>query len=144
MTTPYKHEPFTDFSQEENRQAFEQALAKVTESLGQTYPLVINGERIETADKIVSINPAKKEEVVGTVSKAGKEEAEQAIQAAAKAFETWRYTSPEERAGVLFRAAASIRRKKHEYSALLVKEAGKPWNEADADTAEAIDFLEYY
>lgn len=84
MTTPYKHEPFTDFSQEENRQAFEQALAKVTESLGQTYPLVINGERIETTDKIVSINPAKKEEVVGTVSKAGKEEAEQAIQAAAK------------------------------------------------------------
>ena len=144
MTTPYKHEPFTDFSQEENRKAFEQALAKVTESLGQTYPLVINGERIETKDKIVSINPAKKDEVVGTVSKAGKEEAEQAVQAAAKAFETWRYTSPEERAGVLFRAAASIRRKKHEYSALLVKEAGKPWNEADADTAEAIDFLEYY
>ena len=74
MTTPYKHEPFTDFSQEENRKAFEQALAKVTESLGQTYPLVINGERIETKDKIVSINPAKKDEVVGTVSKAGKEE----------------------------------------------------------------------
>lgn len=144
MTTPYKHEPFTDFSQEENRKAFEQALAKVTESLGQTYPLVINGERIETKDQIVSINPAKKDEVVGTVSKAGKEEAEQAVQAAAKAFETWRYTSPEERASVIFRAAASIRRKKHEYSALLVKEAGKPWNEADADTAEAIDFLEYY
>lgn len=144
MTTPYKHEPFTDFSQEENRKAFEQALAKVTESLGQTYPLVINGERIETKDQIVSINPAKKDEVVGTVSKAGKEEAEQAVQAAAKAFETWRYTSPEERAAVIFRAAASIRRKKHEYSALLVKEAGKPWNEADADTAEAIDFLEYY
>ena len=31
-----------------------------------------------------------------------------------------------------------------EFSALLVKEAGKPWNEADADTAEAIDFIEYY
>jgi len=27
---------------------------------------------------------------------------------------------------------------------LLVLEAGKPWIEADADTAEAIDFLEYY
>ncbi|MDR4379247.1 aldehyde dehydrogenase family protein, partial [Bacillus amyloliquefaciens] len=138
------HEPFTDFSQEENRKAFEQALAKVTESLGQTYPLVINGERIETKDQIISINPANKDEVVGTVSKAGKEEAEQAVQAAAKAVETGRYTSPEERASVIFRAAASIRRKKHEYSALLVKEAGKPWNEADADTAEAIDFLEYY
>ena len=72
MTTPYKHEPFTDFSQEENRQVFEQALAKVTESLGQTYPLVINGERIETTDKIVSINPAKKEEVVVPYQKLGK------------------------------------------------------------------------
>jgi delta 1-pyrroline-5-carboxylate dehydrogenase len=26
----------------------------------------------------------------------------------------------------------------------MTKEAGKPWIEADADTAEAIDFLEYY
>jgi 1-pyrroline-5-carboxylate dehydrogenase len=37
-----------------------------------------------------------------------------------------------------------MRRRKHEFSSYLVKEAGKPWNEADADTAEAIDFLEYY
>ncbi|PNB75880.1 1-pyrroline-5-carboxylate dehydrogenase, partial [Pseudomonas sp. FW305-BF6] len=51
---------------------------------------------------------------------------------------------PEVRADILFRAAAIIRRRKHEFSALLTKEAGKPWNEADADTAEAIDFLEFY
>ena len=99
---------------------------------------------MKTENKIVSINPANKEEVVGTVSKATQDHAEKAIQAAAKAFETWRYTDPEERAAVLFRAAAKVRRKKHEFSALLVKEAGKPWNEADADTAEAIDFMEYY
>ena len=48
------------------------------------------------------------------------------------------------RADILFRAAAIVRRRKHEFSAILVKEAGKPWNEADADTAEAIDFMEYY
>ncbi|BCE12918.1 hypothetical protein RSC3_00274 [Bacillus paralicheniformis] len=145
MTTPYKHEPFTNFGIEENRKAFEKALETVNnEWLGQSYPLVIDGERYETEDKIVSINPANKEEVVGTVSKATQDHAEKAIQAAAKAFETWRYTDPEERAAVLFRAAANVRRKKHEFSALLVKEAGKPWNEADADTAEAIDFMEYY
>ena len=51
---------------------------------------------------------------------------------------------PEVRADVLFKAATIIRRRKHEFSALLTKEAGKPWREADADTAEAIDFLEYY
>ena len=47
-------------------------------------------------------------------------------------------TKPEIRADVLFRAAAIVRRRKHEFSALLVKEAGKPWNEADADTAEEL------
>jgi 1-pyrroline-5-carboxylate dehydrogenase len=144
MTTTYKHEPFTDFKNEENRAAFEKALANVKEMMGRDYPLVINGERISTEDKIVSYNPANKDEVVGTVSKAKKEHAEMAIQAAAEAFEEWRYWNPEERANILFRAAAIIRRKKHDFSALLVKEAGKPWNEADADTAEAIDFLEYY
>ncbi|WP_264807316.1 aldehyde dehydrogenase family protein, partial [Cytobacillus sp. NCCP-133] len=67
-----------------------------------------------------------------------------AMQAAVEAFKTWRKVKPETRADVLFKAAAIIRRRKHEFSALLTKEAGKPWNEADADTAEAIDFLEYY
>ncbi|MGM7723352.1 L-glutamate gamma-semialdehyde dehydrogenase [Metabacillus sp. Hm71] len=144
MTTAYKHEPFTDFSIEENRIAFEKALANVNEIMGRDYPLVINGERVSTENKIISYNPANKEEVVGTVSKATKEHAEMAIQAAAEAFEEWRYWNPEERANILFRAAAIVRRKKHDFSALLVKEAGKPWNEADADTAEAIDFMEYY
>jgi 1-pyrroline-5-carboxylate dehydrogenase len=60
------------------------------------------------------------------------------------AFETWKKWKPEHRANILFRAAAMLRRRKHEFSAYLVKEAGKPWKEADADTAEAIDFLEYY
>ncbi|PAE22671.1 aldehyde dehydrogenase family protein, partial [Bacillus sp. 7894-2] len=97
-----------------------------------------------TEDKIVSINPSNKEEVVGRVSKANRELAEKAMQAAVEAFKTWRKVKPETRADVLFKAAAIIRRRKHEFSALLTKEAGKPWNEADADTAEAIDFLEYY
>src|SRR5699024_5826507 len=58
--------------------------------------------------------------------------------------ETWRKSDAKMRADILFRAAAIVRRRKHEFTALLVKEGGKPWNEADADTAEAIDFLEYY
>src|SRR5699024_10122474 len=56
----------------------------------------------------------------------------------------WRSSDPKFRADILFKAAAIIRKRKHEFSALLIKEGGKPWNEADADTAEAIDFLEYY
>jgi 1-pyrroline-5-carboxylate dehydrogenase len=66
------------------------------------------------------------------------------MQAAVEAYKTWKKVKPEVRADVLFKAAAIIRRRKHEFSALMTKEAGKPWREADADTAEGIDFLEYY
>ncbi|MEQ6375590.1 L-glutamate gamma-semialdehyde dehydrogenase [Bacillaceae bacterium S4-13-56] len=144
MVVPYKHEPFTDFTVEENRKAFEDALKKVEGEFGTEYPLIIGGERITTEDKIKVVNPAKKDEVLGYVSKANQELAEKAHKIADKTFEYWRKTDPAMRADILFRAAAIVRRRKHEFSAHLVKEAGKPWKEADADTAEAIDFMEFY
>ncbi|MGE8079465.1 L-glutamate gamma-semialdehyde dehydrogenase [Peribacillus loiseleuriae] len=144
MTTIYKHEPFTDFTIEKNKQDFEQALVFVQSELGKEYPVIIGGERFKTEEQILSFNPAVKKEVIGTVSKANQELAEKAMQTALTSFKSWSNQDPEERATVLFRAAAIIRRRKHEFSSYLVKEAGKPWNEADADTAEAIDFLEYY
>lgn len=144
MVVPYKTEPLTDFSIEANKKAFEDALKKVEGYLGAEYDLVIGGERVKTEEKIVSYNPANKEEVIGYVSKANQELAEKAMQVADATFDTWRKSKPEMRADILFRAAAIVRRRKHEFSALMVKEAGKPWAEADADTAEAIDFLEYY
>ena len=118
---PYKHEPFTDFSQEANYNAYVEALNKVEGYLGQDYPLIIGGERITTEDKIVSYNPAKKTEVIGRVSKASKDLAEKAMQAADETFKTWKKVDPAIRADVLFKAAAIIRRRKHEFSALLKK-----------------------
>src|SRR3954469_15332762 len=144
MIQPYKHEPLIDFTVEENRVAYLQGLKTVESYLGKDYDLVIGGERITTEDKIISYNPANKEEVIGRVSKANQELAEKAMQAAVEAFKTWKKTKPEVRADVLFKAASIIRRRKHEFSALMTKEAGKPWREADADTSEGIDFLEYY
>ena len=52
---PYKHEPFTDFSVDENKKAFEEALKKVEADLGKDYPLIIGGERVTTEEKIVSV-----------------------------------------------------------------------------------------
>lgn len=144
MVQPYKHEPFTDFTDEKNRNDYLLGLETVESYLGQNHDLLIGGKRISTVEKIVSYNPANKQEVIGTVSKANRELAEQAMQAAVEAFKTWRKSKPEMRADVLFKAATILRRRKAEFSALLTKEAGKPWREADADTAEAIDFLEYY
>ncbi|MFC4024333.1 L-glutamate gamma-semialdehyde dehydrogenase [Oceanobacillus longus] len=144
MVLPFKHEPFTDFNDDRNRKEFEAALELVKGDLGKEYPLVINGEKIFTDDKLISVSPSNKEQVVGKVSKATKEHVDQAFESAIEAFKTWKKWTPKERADVLYRAAGMIRRRKHEFSAWLVYDAGKPWNQADGDTAEGIDFLEYY
>ncbi|WP_163970959.1 L-glutamate gamma-semialdehyde dehydrogenase [Oceanobacillus halotolerans] len=144
MVVEYKHEPFTDFSVEENKNALLEALKQVESNLGKEYPLIIGGEKVTTEDKIVSVNPANKDEVIGYVSKANKELAEKAMKVADENFEWWRKSDPKFRADILFRAASIVRRRKFEFTAHLIKEGGKPWKEADADVAEGIDFLEYY
>ncbi|MFC5649295.1 L-glutamate gamma-semialdehyde dehydrogenase [Paenibacillus solisilvae] len=140
----FQNEPFTDFSAEVNKQEMEAALRKVKGELGRDYPLWIGAVKVMTEDKIVSINPGDLDEVVGRVSKATQDLAEKAMQAALLAFNSWKKVPAVERAEYLFKAAKLMRERKHEFSAFMVYEAGKNWGEADADTAEAIDFLEYY
>jgi 1-pyrroline-5-carboxylate dehydrogenase len=144
MPTEFRNEPFTDFSKEENAQAMRAALEKVRGELGREYPLVIGGERIETEAKLDSINPANRTQVVGRFQKATKELANKAVETANETFQSWKKTSPEERADYLFRIAAILRERKHEFSAWMIHEVAKTWPEADGDTAEAIDFLEFY
>ncbi|MFM1654801.1 L-glutamate gamma-semialdehyde dehydrogenase [Brevibacillus sp. B_LB10_24] len=140
----FTNEAFADFSLPENRSAMETALKKAKAELGQDYPLVIGADKIMTEDKILSINPGNTDKVVGRVSKASKELAEKAMQTALSSFETWKKVPPRERAAYLFKAAALMRERKHEFSAVMVLESGKNWAEADADTCEAIDFMEFY
>src|ERR1043165_6090655 len=120
------------------------ALEKVSGELGREYPLVIGGERINTGDTLESINPANRTQVVGRFHKATKELAAKAVETAAAAFKTWRNVPVEERVNLLFRVAALMRERKHEFSAWMIYEVAKSWPEADGDTAEAIDFLEFY
>ncbi len=142
--TPFKNEPATDFTIEANARAMREAIAKVRSELGRDYDLVIGGKHIKTTAKIKSLNPAKPSEIVGQFSKADESHVEVAMDAAQAAFKTWSKTSWEERAGLIFKVAKTIRERKHEFSAWMVFEVGKNWAEADADTAEAIDFAEFY
>jgi 1-pyrroline-5-carboxylate dehydrogenase len=144
----FQNEALTDFSDPKNRAAMEAALAKVKSELGRDYPLRIGGEKISTTDKLKSVNPSRPSEVVGSFSKADTALAEKAMLAAVAAFESsstgWSRTSAAERVAMVVRAAGIMRQRKHELSAWMVHEVGKTWAEADADTAEAIDFAEYY
>ncbi len=141
---PFRNEPIRDFSDPADRRSLEEALVRARGELGRRYPLVIDGERLHGSGTIASINPARPSEVVGVVDEASIAQVSQALDAATAAFATWKKTSAQERADLLFRAAARIRETKDDWNAVLVLEVGKPWIEADADTAEAIDFLEFY
>ena len=144
MPSEFRNEPFTDFSQEENARQMRAAIEKVRSELGREYPLVIGGERIRTKAQFESLNPARKTEVVGRFQKATEELARRAVETAHETFKTWRATPPQERAELLFRVAALLRERKHEMSAWMIQEVAKSWPEADGDTAEAIDFCEFY
>jgi 1-pyrroline-5-carboxylate dehydrogenase len=144
MLPAFKNEPIALFKEAAEKLAMEEALARVEGELGRDYPLVIGGERVTAADKFKSINPSKTDEVVGVFSKADVETARRAVAAANRAFEKWRWTSPEERARYLLKVAAVMRRRIYELAAWMVVEVGKNWIEAYADVAEAVDFCEFY
>ncbi|MBE3559225.1 MAG: L-glutamate gamma-semialdehyde dehydrogenase [Ktedonobacteraceae bacterium] len=141
---PFVNEPLTDFSQPEHRRAQEEALAKVSAELGRTYPLIIGGQRISAEQTFSSVNPARPDQVIGYFSRASVEQVNEAVRVATATFETWKRVPAEERAGYLFAAADLLRQRRFIMNAWMIYEVGKSWIEADADTAEAIDFLEYY
>jgi 1-pyrroline-5-carboxylate dehydrogenase len=141
---PYKNEEYLDWSDEKNVQAMQDALNDVGSRLGRSYPAIIGGKRVETDSEITSVNPANPSQVVGRTASATEREADMALQTATSTFETWSRTSAEARARILLRASAIMKRRRFELLAWEAYEGGKPWAEADAQVAEAIDFLEYY
>jgi 1-pyrroline-5-carboxylate dehydrogenase len=144
MVLPFRNETYKDFTNESIKKAQLDAIAALEKKLGKTYPLYIGGKEVKAKETFASINPAAKDQVIGNFQKADAEMAEKAMQAALETFEDWRFFDFRERANILFRAAHIARRRRYEINAAMILEEGKNWLEADADTAEGIDFLEFY
>ncbi len=141
---PFANEPPTDFTRPENRELFRAALDDVVRQLGRSYPLVLGGEEVARAETFASHDPGDRGRVIGWFPKATAEDSSRAIAIARGAQAAWSGTAAEQRAAVLVRAAAILRRRKFTLAAWEVFECGKPWREADGDVAEAIDFCEFY
>jgi 1-pyrroline-5-carboxylate dehydrogenase len=141
---PYVNEPYTDFNQPAALPLVEAALQKVRVEFGREYPLLIAGEERRSGEKVSSLNPSKLSEVVGIHPKGTLQDAQDAIDRAARYFPTWAAVPVEQRAQYLVRIAELIRERKFELDAWLVLEAGKTWAEAEADVSEAVDFCQYY
>lgn len=141
----FRNETYLDFSDPTNDKAQKDALEGVRSNFGKEYDLYINGEFVKgDSGTFESKNPGNLSETIGTFQMASKEQAFDALDKAWKAFENWQYVSAKKRSDYLFKAADVVRRRRLEINAWMISEAGKNYLEADADTCEAIDFIEYY
>jgi RHH-type transcriptional regulator, proline utilization regulon repressor / proline dehydrogenase / delta 1-pyrroline-5-carboxylate dehydrogenase len=140
----YKNASLVNFVLPESQEKMRTALREVRAHFGQKHPLVIDGKEIWTDKLLKSVNPSSPDEIVGYVAEGGIPEAERAVKAARRAFETWARTPLEERCQLLERVAAILDRRRFELSAVEVFEVGKAWAEADGDIREAMDFCLFY
>jgi RHH-type proline utilization regulon transcriptional repressor/proline dehydrogenase/delta 1-pyrroline-5-carboxylate dehydrogenase len=140
----FTNEPLSDFSKAETREAMQSAVDDVEAELGKDYSLIIDGRTVDTKGQIVSRNPSNKSQVVGTISSASVANVLHAVEVANRTAPSWRSVELEHRVEYLLLIAKHIRERRFELAAWQVFECGKPWAEADADVAEAIDFCVYY
>lgn len=140
----YAPESYHDFSKPENKAAMETAIAKIRSTFNTKYSNWIGGKAVDSDKYFTSVNPSKTSEIIGHFPLGTVAQANEAVETAWQAFQSWSKTTPEYRAGILLKAAGLMKKRRHEFSAMMVLEAGKNFAEAEADAAEAIDFMEFY
>ncbi len=140
----WQGEPCHDFSRRDAREAMARAIAEVRAQRDRSYPLVTAAGAKQTDRSVEIRNPARPEDVIGRVAQASAADVSQAVEAAVPAQRRWAAMRVEERTAILRRAAELLRQRRHVVSSWETLEVGKTWREADADVAEAIDYLDYY
>src|SRR5471030_2371773 len=127
----------------------EHRLASLSSALlsGAAHPLktqpIIDAD-LDNGEFVAVTNPAEPSDVIGHVREATEAEVSRALGAAAAAGPIWFATPPEERAAILQRAAELMEGELQSLLGVLVREAGKTFNNAIAEVREAVDFLHYY
>ncbi len=111
----------------------------------QIYPMYIDGKWVgnDYEDFTEVINPATKK-VLGAVPTGGAFEAEQAVDAAHKAFKLWSKKTAEERYKVLMKWYQLINENQHEIARIMTMEQGKPLKEALGEVQYANGFISWY
>ncbi|MGE0632085.1 MAG: L-glutamate gamma-semialdehyde dehydrogenase [Pseudobdellovibrionaceae bacterium] len=140
----FYNEPLKDFALPENRKMTQLALEDFKKTFGKIYPVIVDGKEIRSSRFIESRNPSHPSQLIGQVCAATTTDAENAVQIAKKAQESWAKVPVEKRAALLDKVADLMARDRFKLMAHQITECGKPWAEADGDVGEAIDFCRYY
>jgi acyl-CoA reductase-like NAD-dependent aldehyde dehydrogenase len=109
-----------------------------------TFPNLIDGHRLESADRTTDINPSNLTDVVGEFARASSSETDRAIASARTAFKKWSRTTPQERFDILDRAGTEILARKDELGRLLSREVGKPLADATGEAGRAGAIFKFF
>lgn len=107
--------------------------------------MLINGKWVAARDEgtIPVVNPAS-EEIFAMVSKAGRRDAEDAINAADAAFSSWSSLTPFDRGSLLRKASIIVLQNEKKIAELMTMEQGKPFREALGEVRKGAEILRYY
>ena len=144
INAPFQNSPLTDFTAEDERAAFARAVAEAEKQMPWQVPVVIEGQARTTGDALFHVCPNVKTRIASSTNSTTLDEVEQAVGFAKKAWPAWRDLPLETRAARINILAARLDADRLRLAAMEVHEQAKPWREADADVAEAIDFCRYY
>ncbi|PLX48577.1 MAG: L-glutamate gamma-semialdehyde dehydrogenase [Desulfobulbaceae bacterium] len=143
LHTPFSNVNLLDFTEPRLRSQMAEAVQIMRTRLPLAVPSVVDGKMTRSADK-KHVSPNDATLVVSEVSQTRRGQVKKAVKIAVQAFAAWRDRPVVERAQLLASLAGLLEKDRIELAALLVHEVAKPWREADADVAEAIDFCRYY
>ena len=140
---PFANEPLAELRRAPARAALLDALTALDAELPLRVPVWIGEDRRDAQD-FTSTDPGDPARIIATAASATPAEVDRAVAVAGEGFRAWAARPAAERAAVLLRTADIMRERRPMLTALAVRECAKPWDQADGDVCEAIDFLEYY
>jgi RHH-type proline utilization regulon transcriptional repressor/proline dehydrogenase/delta 1-pyrroline-5-carboxylate dehydrogenase len=144
LHAPFSNCPLADFTSTETRAAFAQAVAEAEKQMPWQVPVVIDGRARTDGAALFHVTPNLKTRIATSTNSATVGDVEQAVAIAKKAWPAWRDLPLETRAARVNELGSRLERDRLRLTAMEVHEQAKPWREADADVAEAIDFCRYY
>jgi len=143
-SAPFENCPLSDFTSPETRAAFAHAVADAEKQMPWQVPVLIDGHARTDGVALFHVTPNDKTRIATCANSATVGDVEQALAIAKKAWPAWRDLPLETRAARVNELGARLERDRLRLAAMEVHEQAKPWREADADVAEAVDFCRYY
>jgi 1-pyrroline-5-carboxylate dehydrogenase len=129
---------------EDLHRELDDAIVRVRESFGRTYPMMIDGRAVQAASQFDDESPIDTRIVLGRFQQGGRADVQAAIAAAREAYPAWSALPWPERVQRLKKVANAIRAHRWDLSALMGFEAGKNRLECVGDVEESADLIEYY